>query len=66
MEFWKLRTHQRGKKNESRVVVLKSGQHITTLPRFIVDRLHINKGDKLEWSEAGERRVLIEIITEPQ
>lgn len=62
MEIWKLRTHFRGKKDESRVVLLKNGQYITTVPRELTRWKRIGKGSLLKWSDAGENRVLVEVV----
>ena len=51
-------------KNLTRPMQLKNGQIIATIPREFVNWKHITRDSLLKWSDAGENRVLIEVIKE--
>jgi len=57
--------HRKVSNSHSRVMKLSNGQLLTTIPREVARWKHIDKATLLKWSDAGENRVLIEVIAEP-
>ncbi len=62
MEFWKKPQHRKIDKDHSRVMKLGNGQLLATVPREISRWKHIGKGTLLRWTDAGDGRILIEIV----
>ena len=58
------RTHKRLGREYSRVMELKNGQRLLTLPRELARRYDIKKATLLKWSPAGEGRILLEVVKE--
>ncbi|MCL5238873.1 MAG: hypothetical protein M1286_00145 [Candidatus Marsarchaeota archaeon] len=50
------------KTNATHVGQLKNGQFLTSVPAEIARWKHIGKGTLLKWSDAGQNRILIEIV----
>jgi hypothetical protein len=60
---WGKRTHLRGKSNQSVVMQLGNGQYIITLPKNVASWKGIQKGSLLKWSDAGQGRIMLEVVS---
>jgi len=51
-------------RERTHIARLKNGATLTTIPKWLAEKLDINKNTLLKWSYAGSDRILIEIIKE--
>jgi len=57
-------THKVAGRDKSRAMQFGNGQIIVTVPREIARRKHIGKGTLLRWSDGGENRVIVGVLSE--
>lgn len=62
MVFGENKQHKRSKSDQSVVMQLGNGQFIITLPKYVATWKGIHKGTLLKWSDAGQNRILIEVM----
>jgi len=60
------RKYKRMGREYSRAMQLGNGQVITTIPRELTRMYKIGKGSLFKWSDGGQSRVIIEVISEPK
>jgi len=58
------RTHKIAGRDKSRVMQFDNGQILATVPREIARWKHIGKGTLLRWSDGGENRIIVEVLSE--
>ena len=58
------RTHKVSDRGKSRAMQFKNGQILVTVPREIARWKHIGKGTLLRWSDGGENKVIVEVLSE--
>jgi len=58
------RTHKIAGRDKSRVMQFGNGQILATVPREIARWKHIGKGTLLRWSDGGENRIIVEVLSE--
>jgi len=58
------RTHNVVGRDKSRAMQFGNGQILVTVPREIARWKHIGKGTLLRWSDGGENRIIIEVLSE--
>ena len=58
------RIHKVAGRGKSRVMQFGNGQILVTVPREIARWKHISNGTLLRWSDGGENRVIVEVLSE--
>jgi len=58
------RTHKIVGRDKSRAMQFGNGQILVTVPREIARWKHISKGTLLRWSDGGENRIIVEVLSE--
>lgn len=56
------RKFRRKGREYSRAMKFGNGQIVTTIPRELTRAYKISKGTLFKWSEAGQGRILIEVV----
>lgn len=62
MVFGDKKQHKRGKSDQSVVMQLGNGQYLITLPKYVASWKGIQKGTLLKWSDAGQGRIMLDIL----